>query len=380
MNQTRQVLSNIWNRFQASLFPWLQEELGELTGKQQQLIEVLEIAQIETHLPYVGQVPGRPPEDRCAIARAFVAKAVYNLPTTEMLLDQLKSDITLRRICGWEKKQGIPSRATFSRAFAEFAESQLAERIHAAIIDTHLGNQLIGHICRDSTAITAREKPEKKAVKAEATPPKKRGRPKKGEERIKEPTRLEKQSAGMSLTEMKDDLPTACNVGTKRNSKGYKTSWIGYKLHIDAADGGIPVSCLLTSASLHDSQAAIPLAELSNQRVSSCYDLMDAAYDAPQIKQHSESLGHVPLIDENPRGKERKAEVEAELKRKRKAGYKTSEAIRYNERGTVERVNGRLKDDFGARMVRVKGHAKVMAHLMFGVIALTVDQLMKFVE
>ena len=380
MNQTRQVLSNIWNRFQASLFPWLQEELGELTGKQQQLIEVLEIAQIETHLPYVGQVPGRPPEDRCAIARAFVAKAVYNLPTTEMLLDQLKSDITLRRICGWEKKQDIPSRATFSRAFAEFAESQLAERVHAAIIDTHLGNQLIGHISRDSTAITAREKPEKKAVKAEATPPKKRGRPKKGEERIKEPTRLEKQSAGMSFTEMKDDLPTACNVGTKRNSKGYKTSWIGYKLHIDAADGGIPVSCLLTSASLHDSQAAIPLAELSNQRVSSCYDLMDAAYDAPQIKQHSESLGHVPLIDENPRGKGRKAEVEAELKRKRKAGYKTSEAIRYNERGTVERVNGRLKDDFGARMVRVKGHAKVMAHLMFGVIALTVDQLMKFVE
>ena len=380
MNQTRQVLSNIWNRFQASLFPWLQEELGELTGKQQQLIEVLEIAQIETHLPYVGQVPGRPPEDRCAIARAFVAKAVYNLPTTEMLLDQLKSDITLRRICGWEKKQDIPSRATFSRAFAEFAESQLAERVHAAIIDTHLGNQLIGHISRDSTAITSREKPEKKAVKAEATPPKKRGRPKKGEERIKEPTRLEKQSAGMSLSEMKDDLPTACNVGTKRNSKGYKTSWIGYKLHIDAADGGIPVSCLLTSASLHDSQAAIPLAELSNQRVSSCYDLMDAAYDAPQIKQHSESLGHVPLIDENPRGKGRKAEVEAELKRKRKAGYKTSEAIRYNERGTVERVNGRLKDDFGARMVRVKGHAKVMAHLMFGVIALTVDQLMKFVE
>ena len=380
MNQTRRVLSNIWNRFQASLFPWLQEELGELTGKQQQLIEVLEIAQIETHLPYVGQVPGRPPEDRCAIARAFVAKAVYNLPTTEMLLDQLKSDITLRRICGWEKKQDIPSRATFSRAFAEFAESQLAERVHAAIIDTHLGNQLIGHISRDSTAITSREKPEKKAVKAEATPPKKRGRPKKGEERIKEPTRLEKQSAGMSLTEMKDDLPTACNVGTKRNSKGYKTSWIGYKLHIDAADGGIPVSCLLTSASLHDSQAAIPLAELSNQRVSSCYDLMDAAYDAPQIKQHSESLGHVPLIDENPRGKDRKAEVEAELKRKRKAGYKTSEAIRYNERGTVERVNGRLKDDFGARMVRVKGHAKVMAHLMFGVIALTVDQLMKFVE
>jgi hypothetical protein len=82
---------------------------------------------------------------------------------------------------------------------------------------------------------------------------------------------------------MKTDLPIACNVGTKRNSKGYKTSWNGYKLHIDTADGGIPVSCLLSSASLHDSQVAIGLAEMTQGRVTSCYDLMDAAYDAPLI-------------------------------------------------------------------------------------------------
>jgi len=378
MNQTHDALSNIWNRFQTSLFPWLQEGLGALTDKQQQLIRVLEVSKIETHIPYVGQVPGRPLEDRSAIARAFIAKAVYNLPTTEGLLDQLKSDITLRRLCGWERKQDIPSRATFSRAFAEFAQSQLAERVHNTLIETHLGDQLIGHISRDSTAIEAREKPEKKEAAIKI--PKKRGRPNKGEERIKEPTRLEKQSAGMSLAEMKADLPTACNVGTKRNSKGYKTSWNGYKLHIDAADGGIPVSCLLSCASLHDSQVAIPLADMTQERVTSCYDLMDAAYDAPLIQQHSESLGHVPLIDENPRSKGRKAELEEEQKGRREANYRTAENIRYNERSTVERVNGRLKDEFGGRMVRVKGHAKVMAHLMFGIIALTVEQLMKFVE
>ena len=28
---------------------------------------------------------------------------------------------------------------------------------------------------------------------------------------------------------------------------------------------------------------------------------MDAAYDAEPIRQHSRSLGHVPLIDTNPR-------------------------------------------------------------------------------
>ena len=59
---------------------------------------------------------------------------------------------------------------------------------------------------------------------------------------------------------------------------------------------------------------------------------------------------------------------------------KTPEAMRYHERSTVERVNGRLKDEFGGRMVRVRGHAKVMCHLMFGILALTVDQLMRFIE
>ncbi|WP_419584953.1 transposase [Thiolapillus sp.] len=88
----------------------------------------------------------------------------------------------------------------------------------------------------------------------------------------------------------------------------------------------------------------------------------------------------MPLIDENPRRKERKAELQAEHKSRRHANYQPAEMIRYNERSTVERVNGRLKDEFGARMVRVRGHAKVMSHLMFGIIVLTVGQLMKFVE
>lgn len=382
ISQAHLSLSSIWHHFQGHLFPWLEEDLPELTRKQQQLIEVLEMAQLETHLPYQGQVPGRPQKSREAIARAFIAKAVYNMSTTEMLLDRLASDISLRRICGWEKRSEIPDKSTFSRAFAEFAESRLAERVHQSTIDQYLGDQLVFHVSRDSTAITAREKPEIIQQKERGGPaqPVRRGRPKKGETRVKPQTRIERQSAGMTLAEMKADLPTACNVGTKRNSKGYKTSWIGYKLHIDASDGGIPVSCILSSASLHDSQVAIPLAEMTDQRVSSCYDLMDAAYDSPLIKAHSEKLGHIPLIDENPRTKNRKAEIKEEQKGKRQAGYKTAEEIRYNERSTVERVNGRLKDEFGARMVRVRGHAKVMTHLMFGVIALTVDQLMRFLE
>ena len=43
----------------------------------------------------------------------------------------------------------------------------------------------------------------------------------------------------------------------------------------------------------------------------------------------------------------------------------------------VERVNGRLKDEFGARYLRVRGHKKVQAHLMFGIVVLCVDQIMR---
>lgn len=43
----------------------------------------------------------------------------------------------------------------------------------------------------------------------------------------------------------------------------------------------------------------------------------------------------------------------------------------------MERVNRRLKDEFGGRHVRVRRHAKVICPLMFGIVALTVDQLMR---
>ena len=61
-------------------------------------------------------------------------------------------------------------------------------------------------------------------------------------------------------------MPTACDVGSKKNSKGYKETWIGYKLHLDVACGQIPVSCVLTSASVHDSQVAIPLMTMTPAR------------------------------------------------------------------------------------------------------------------
>jgi transposase len=375
MNKLRDTLSQAWLNIQSSLFPWLSEELGPLTEKQQELVTTLEVVRIEEFIYSSRGFPGRPPQDRTAIARAFVAKTIYNLPTTRALLDRLEADSALRRICGWERKNDVPDEWTFSRAFTEFSKSRLPERVHEAFIKKSYEHDLVGHNSRDSTAIEAREKPLKKEPLQKTAA--KRGRPKQGEERIKPLTRIEQQASSMGLADMLNDLPTACDVGTKKNSKGYKVSWIGYKLHIDVADGGIPISAVLTSASTHDSQVAIPLAIISNERVTNLYDVMDSAYDVPQIHDMSRQLGHIPLIDVNPRrDKALKEELTAENKRCQLVGHKMAEAIRYNERSTVERVNARLKDEFGGRVVRVRGHAKVMCHLMFGLLALTANQMM----
>ncbi len=113
--------------------------------------------------------------------------------------------------------------------------------------------------------------------------PRKRGRPAKGEKREPVPLkRLDRQIA-LSAKEAVLELPTVCDRGTKKNAKGYKTSWNGYKLHLDINDTGFPISALVTSASLHDSQVAIPLIKQSSSKVNYLYDLMDDSGDLVNI-------------------------------------------------------------------------------------------------
>ena len=137
----------------------------------------------------------------------------------------------------------------------------------------------------------------------------------------------------MSLDEMIGDLPKGCAVGSKRNAKGRRGSWTGCRPRIDDADGEVPVSCLLTSASLHDSQAAIPLAKMTGGRVTYLHELMDSAHDAPEIHRHGEQSGHVPIIDVNPRRDRALKELkEMEPKARAAVNIPDPKAIRYNNR------------------------------------------------
>lgn len=361
------TLAAIFGGLQRHLFPALRAEVGELTAPDQRFVSVVSLLHLEPLLaPYAGGGRGRPRLSRRALALSYIAKAVYNFPSTRHLLDALRSRPTLRRLCGYDGVGEIPDEATFSRAFADFAAGELPQQLHAMLVQEHVAARLIGHVSRDSTAIDAREKVVE-VTKPPPPPPQRRGRPKKGEVRpTPPPTRLELQPT-RSLEENVADLPRHCAVGVKRNSQGYQETWRGYKLHLDSMDGDLPLSAVLTAASVHDSQVAIPLAQMTAQRVTSLYDLMDAAYDAPQIYAFSRHLQHVPIIDANPR-------------RGDPLPMAPAQAVRFRERSTAERVNSNLKDNYGGRYVRVRGAVKVMAHLMFGLVALTALQLFRLLS
>lgn len=366
-------LSNYWNKIHYNLFPELEDVLDtHLSKKMKQLVALLDMVCIENYIPSYSGLPGRPPKNRTAVARSFLAKAVLGISTTTLLIERLKTDKTLRTICGFENIYQIPSESSFSDSFSLFASLKLPEIAHETLIKSVYKDELVGHVSKDSTAIRGREKAVKKIKVVKIK------KDKRAANGCAELTRIQKQASGkLTIPEMIADLPSFCNVGRKKSSTGHCHTWVGYKLHLSVDDHGVPLAALLSSASLNDSQAAIPLAEITNQRVLSLYDLMDSSYHAEAIEKHSKSLGHVPIIDRAAKGIAQKQKKEQEKLACKNLRWLPAEKIRYKKRTVIERTYSRLKDQFGALNVRVKGAIKVFAHLMYGVLAQTADQLLK---
>lgn len=363
-------LSSFWMRIQGSLFPKLERAFDHpLTEEHKKVARTLEILRVEETIKQPVQWTGRPAQEWAVLCRAFVAKSVLGLPTTRSLIDRLKSDETLARMCGWKNASKVPHESTFSRVFAQLVRLNMAERIHGAVVETHLGSELVEHASMDGSAIKGRERALGKAPKVKA-PPKKRGRKKKGEKTpVIEAAPVEQPALSryvrMRPGRMLKALPQGCDWGSKKNSQGKVETWKGFKIHVLSADGEIPLACVLTSASVHDSQAAPYLLKRARERTTFLYALADAAYDAKAIKDLVCRQGGVPIMDANPRRGKTKIPMDPDRER------------RYRNRSGAERIFSRLKDEFGATMIRVRGHRKVGTHLMFAVLALTADQLLR---
>jgi hypothetical protein len=384
MSKIIPTLSKMWlkiTNLENSLFPELQASLGVLSSKEEKLIKILDFAEIEQfiHDTHVTNIP----KDRVPFARAFIAKSVYNLQTTSDLIDRLKIDRTLRVLCGWRHATDIVSEATFSRAFKEFSEINLAAKAHDKFISEYLSDIIFLYNASDATKIPLRQKPLK--VEKEEKPKKKRGRPKKGETRepIK-PTILSKQKDMKTTQEMLSLVSTECGVNIKQNSKGNREVWIGGKLHISAVDGDIPITAIYSSASVHDSSVALPLIGETSKKVNYLYDLQDAGYDADIIREFSQKHGHRPIIDINPKNSQMlRDKIQLAEDEKKKFEYfnlpQSSDIHHYNQRSMVERVNKYLKDDFGCDKIYYQGATKVASVLAFGILSICIHQSLKMI-
>lgn len=380
-------LSKMWNKIlnlESTLFPALKEELRleELSHKESKLIKILDFAQIEKNVTVVSIT--NTPKDREEIARAFIAKSVYNIQTTRDLIDRLHSDRTLRILCGWRYKNDIPSESKFSRVFKSLSELQIAQKTHEQFVKEYLCDTVFFYNATDATKIPLREKPLK-VEKEEKKPKLKRGRPKKGETRepIK-PTILNQQKDMQTVDEMLSLISTDCGVGVKQNSKGNREVWIGGKLHISTVDGDIPITAIYSGANVHDSSVALPLIGETSKRVSYLYDLQDAGYDADIIREFSIKSGHRPIIDINPKNSQvLRDKIQLIEDEKKKFEYlnlpQSSDIHHYNQRSMVERVNKYLKEDFGCNTIYYQGATKVASVLAFGILSICIHQSLKLV-
>ena len=120
-------LPKLYFTMETYLFPLLEEELCELTAKMKEFLRIVEMIKpsrfITSTLRWSGL--GRPMKDREKMLRAFFLKAVYDFPTTKGLIENLKTNPSLRRLCGWEYRGEVPSEATFSRAFGIFSREKV---------------------------------------------------------------------------------------------------------------------------------------------------------------------------------------------------------------------------------------------------------------
>ena len=233
------------------------------------------------------------------------------------------------------------------------------------MVKDYYKDKSVDSVARDSTAISAREKPVNKKKDVKAFPQRKRGRPKKGQEREKKSLTVLEEQGILPLHEAIGGLPSSCAWGCKKNSQGNLSYWKGYKLHLDVTEEGIPVSAIITGANVHDSQCAIPLERMTEQRITFRYCLMDSAYDAKTISQFVCGRGRIPLIDHNPRRKDSREAFDAVTKE------------HYKKRSVVERANSYFKDWIFSDKVLVRGSKKVSFELMCRVICLAAIKILE---
>ena len=351
------AIRGLWDELNQGLFPWIDDNIGELDARHRLFMAVCEAVIRPREFDYAKwKGNGRPPASRLKIFKAFLLKAVLNVKDTKELVRMLRAEPLSRRLCGWDSPGLVPSETRFCRVFGEFAERGFTDEWFAEMIVKHHGDIPAETVSYDSAPVEVRSRAANAKRRLARIDP----------DQPPPPSPISVQGARTAEANMAE-LPVECEWGCKRDSQGKRMQWKGGKIHAAVTRDGVPIAVKYTSASLHDSQAMIPLAQQASKRVTHLFDLADAAYDAEPIRAACAELGTVAVIDANPR---RSAEAHAMGELEREV---------YRDRSAAERFFSHLLESHGGRTVRVRAPAKVALHLLLGTIVVAVEQMLRMV-
>ncbi|QKY71361.1 IS1182 family transposase [Lentibacillus sp. CBA3610] len=303
---------------QTSLFGIQELYEMEPTQKYEAIISAIDLDSIYHEVTKKSRL-GAPKElNYAAMIISIFIRYIERIPTIKDLVKRLNDDIAFKLNCGFLVSDPIPSEASYSRLFAKLSESNILEKAQEKVALQAIAEGFIvdDTVAIDATHFEARDQAPPKEEKPKPEP-KKRGRKSK-EERdqwLKEQAekeanmplydkRIEAQ-LGVSLTELRDEVPRDPQWGVKKNSKGKNEFWFGYKGHLAVgASSQYILQSLFSSANLNDGKAAIPLLKgmdeslpLSDLR----YQTMDAGYDFEPIYQQVYQMGQQSIIAYNKR-------------------------------------------------------------------------------
>jgi transposase len=253
-----------------------------------------------------------------AMIYALVIRIVERIPTIKDLVKRLRQDFLFHLECGFLFSDRIPSEASFSRFVKKLSESTALEDVQQTLLLQAIQEGFIidDVVAIDATHFESRDQstPNEKKPKAE---PKKRGRKSKAEQEAfqKEKQKQDEQKTiyeksietqlDVDLETLRTSVPIEPNWGIKKNSEGKNTFWFGFKAHLGVgAKSQYILQGLMSSASLNDGKAAIPLLKGVQERLPSLriqYGTLDAGYDYEAIYKQLHRMGAHGIIAYNQR-------------------------------------------------------------------------------
>lgn len=149
----------LWGGLVQRTFPFMEEEVGELGPKARLFVTVCEtVVKPETFKYAKWKGVGRPPAKRMPVFKAFLFKAVHDIPTTKELVERILLEPQTRRLCGWADPGEVPCESKFSEINKEFAEMGFTEEWFDEFVRPYAVDEPGGTLSLDSAPIPVRAK------------------------------------------------------------------------------------------------------------------------------------------------------------------------------------------------------------------------------